>query len=109
MATLKQESEALTRELVEARIKDEQLRDRLLELEAENTRLTQELQKYASTMAPLPDYEAVRDKQSLLALRDRILRNWRVAKAPEKKERIKEALDRFIEALKFTPASTPKE
>ena len=45
-----------------------------------------------------------RDKQSLLAMRDRILKNWRVAKAPEKKERIKEALDRFIEAISgYTP------
>ena len=48
------------------------------------------------------DDEAVRDKQSLLALRDRIVRTWQLAKAPEKRERIKEALDRFIERLKST-------
>ncbi|AFY32024.1 hypothetical protein [Calothrix sp. PCC 7507] len=37
--------------------------------------------------------------EELEAIRDRILKNWRTAKAPEKRERIKEALDRFIEAL----------
>jgi len=44
---------------------------------------------------PVKDYEAVRD---------RILKNWRVAKAPEKKQRFKEVLDRFIEEL-LTPDS----
>ncbi|MBR8835001.1 MAG: hypothetical protein DSM106950_13430 [Stigonema ocellatum SAG 48.90 = DSM 106950] len=38
--------------------------------------------------------------------RDRIVGNWRTAKAQEKKERIKEALDRFIEAI---VASIPGE
>ncbi|GAA6622623.1 hypothetical protein [Scytonema sp. NUACC26] len=41
----------------------------------------------------------MRDKQSLLAVRDRILKNWRVARGPEKKERIAIAIDLFIDEL----------
>lgn len=40
-------------------------------------------------------------------MRDRILKNWRLAKGPEKKERIAVALDRFIAEIS-TPTSTPK-
>lgn len=39
-----------------------------------------------------PDFEAIRD---------RILSSWRVAKRSESKERIKEALDRFIAELEI--------
>ncbi|MDF5726618.1 MAG: hypothetical protein PUP92_00925 [Rhizonema sp. PD38] len=39
------------------------------------------------------------DKQALVEARDRLLKNWRVAKGPEKRERIGKALDLFIDAL----------
>ena len=92
------ENEALK---TEARLQDEQLHqlsppsadygqlhDRIQELESENAQLR------ANTTTP-----PIWDKQQLQEIRDRILKNWRVAKAPEKKERIKESLDRFIEAI----------
>lgn len=52
---------------------------------------------------------AKRDSQRLLALRDRILERWRVAKRAESKERIALALDTFIEELiGSTSVSIPK-
>ena len=96
--TLTGENEALK---TEARLQDEQLHqssppsedygqlhDRLKELESENARLK-------ATPTTLPTWS----KEQLHFVRDRILKNWRVAKAPEKKERIKEALDRFVEVI----------
>ena len=64
------------------------LRDRLYELESELSQLK------ATATTP-----TTWSKEQLQGLRDRILKNWRVAGGGEKKERIKEALDRFIEAL----------
>ena len=110
------ENEALK---TEARLQDEQLHqlsppsadygqlhDRIQELESENAQL-----RANTTTPPIWDkqqLQEIRDKRSLLAARDRIVGNWRVAKAPEKKERIKESLDRFIEAItESTQISTP--
>lgn len=39
------------------------------------------------------------DNQMLLDERDRVLKDWRLAKRAESRERIAEALDRFIEVL----------
>ena len=75
------------------------LRDRIYELESENA------QRHATATTP-----PIWSMEQLQELRDRILKNWRVAKAPEKKERIKESLDRFIEAItESTQISTPGE
>lgn len=58
----------------------------------------------------MPTASPVLYREQLIEMRDRIVGNQRVAKAPEKKERIKEALDRFIEAIvASTQISIPGE
>lgn len=52
------------------------------------------------------DYQAVRDSRRLLAARDRILKEWKVAKRAESKERIALVLDQFIQALEAEQPST---
>jgi hypothetical protein len=44
--------------------------------------------------------QQTQQQQDLEAIRDRVLSSWRVVKRSESKERIKEALDRFIAELK---------
>ncbi|MBR8840283.1 MAG: hypothetical protein DSM106950_41410 [Stigonema ocellatum SAG 48.90 = DSM 106950] len=66
----------------------EELQAQIATLQEQNQQLQNELNNVVAP--PVQDYEAVRDH---------VLKNWRLAKAPEKKERIKEALDRFIKAL----------
>ena len=81
------------------------------ELEAENTRLAVIVEQaeisHQEQLRILNEKQqttsAMLGKEQLLKVRDRVLKNWRVAKAPEKKERIKESLDRFIEALDSSP------
>ena len=128
LTQLREQAEALISEYevvkTEARVQAEQLQQQMpdynaicksvQELESENALLRQEQQEHAAYVARIladattnPVIERsqlhLRDKPRLLAARDRILKTWRVAKAPEKKERIKEALDRFIEALDSFP------
>lgn len=50
----------------------------------------QEKFAHAEATAAIPD---------MYAIRDRVLQSWRVAKRAESKERIQEALDKFISAL----------
>ena len=77
------------------------------ELEAENTRLAVIVEQaeisHQEQLRILNEQQqttsAMLGQEQLLKVRDRILSNWRIAKAPEKKERIKESLDRFIEAI----------
>jgi len=60
----------------------------------ENTRLTEELAAAQQDRAKeqLPD---------LIEIRDRILSSWKVAKRAESKERIRAALDAFIEQIQI--------
>jgi len=67
---------------------NELLRQKSQELEQQNQQLQNELNNVV--VQPVPDYEA---------LRDRIIKNWRIIKAPETKERIKKALDMLIEGI----------
>jgi len=75
----------LEAQLQSLQAENELLRQKSQELEQQNQQLQNELNNVV-----VPDYEAVRD---------RILNNWRVLKAPETKERIKKALDMLIEGI----------
>ena len=100
---------------------NDQLKAQVEQLLRENESLkqqNQELQQQLSNLAapdvlPLPDYEVVRDKQSLLAARDRVLRTLtsgkgKVASTSPQYKTAARALDRFIlELRESTSASTP--
>ncbi len=84
----------LSTEIVDSRIDEKlapihsqlaQLNERLLEREG----LREETQSLRQS-APLPN---------LHLIRDRVLKSWRVGKRAESKERIREALNQFIEAI----------
>ena len=92
------ENEALK---TEARLQDEQLQQ-LPATSVDYGQLHDRIQELESELAQLkatPTPRTTWRKEQLQELRDRIISNWRIAKAPEKKERIKESLDRFIEAI----------
>lgn len=67
-------------------------REQLQKTKTENQRLKQENDELHKQLgnSVQPNYEA---------LRDRVLGNWRVKKGAESKDRIKEALDKFIREL----------
>ena len=82
-------------------------------LKQQNQELQQEFSNAVAPDVPQPDYEAVRDKQSLLAARDRVLRTLtsgkgKVATTSPQYKTAARALDRFIlELRESAPASTP--
>ncbi len=86
----------------------EQLVERVQELEAENTRLTVIVEHAEISLSEQQTTAPTLDLEQLHSVRSSIVKNWRVALGPEKRERIKLALDKFIEALASTPASTPE-
>jgi hypothetical protein len=47
------------------------------------------------------------DKETLETAKSTVLRNWRTTRTPEKKERIEQALDKFIDIV--SPPPTPTE
>ena len=92
----------------------EQLQSENESLKQQNQELQQELSNLGATpVTPLPDYEAVRDKRSLLAARDRILKTLtsgkgKVASTSPQYKTAARALDRFIlELRESAPASIP--
>ena len=96
IAALQAENELLTQANQELHMQNQRLQQDNHQLQQDNQELQQQLQVVVPVV---PDY---------LGVRDRILKNWRVAKAPEKKERIMSALDKFIEAVtESTQISTP--
>ena len=84
---MQQEREQQESQIAALQAENELLKQQNHQLQQDNQELQQQLQVVVPVV---PDY---------LGVRDRILKNWRVAKAPEKKERIKGALDKFIEAI----------
>ena len=96
---MQQEREQFESQIAALQAENESLKQQKQELEQQNQQLQNQLNNIV--VPAVPDY---------LAVRDRILKNWRVAKAPEKKERIMSALDKFIEAVtESTQISTPGE
>jgi hypothetical protein len=45
-------------------------------------------------------------QEALEAAKGKVLKNWRLARSPEKKERIEQALDKFIDIVSPTPTPT---
>jgi hypothetical protein len=48
------------------------------------------------------------DKETLETAKSTVLRNWRLARSPEKKERIELALDKFIDIVSPPPTNVPE-
>lgn len=73
----------------------EQLRSQVAAVESERDRLQAELLEAGNRQPSL-------EVASLEAIRDRILSRWKVMKRAENKDRIKEALDKFIAEVRLS-------
>jgi predicted RNase H-like nuclease (RuvC/YqgF family) len=78
----------------------EQLTAEVATLKQDNERLQNELT--ATTEKQQLQNELPTELGNLEAIRDRVLSNWKVSKRAESKERIKDALDKFIQQLRGT-------
>jgi regulator of replication initiation timing len=103
---LQRQAHELQRQITELHKKleatQQQLAAKIAESEATKQK-TEELQKQLSNSTELqtptlPDLESIRDS---------VLGNWKVAKRAESKERIKQAIDRFISQLQNDASMQP--
>lgn len=78
----------------------EQLTAEVATLKRENEGLHKQLT--ATTKKQQLQSELPSEMGNLEAIRDRVLSNWKVSKRAESKERIKDALDKFIQQLRGT-------
>jgi hypothetical protein len=60
--------------------------------------LAQQVAELTARLEAAPQYGVV-SPEVLETAKEAVLRKWRVAKAPEKKERIEQALDKFIDIV----------